>query len=213
MRQPASESPSQPRKPTPERPTARFWEVGRGPTTAHEFAVLAAMTIAMSARNWVEDLHAAGSFSDAQAPALNRRLRNRAYEVLMALEHFDRDRSDALAGFLASRAELDEQTDHDVEPIAALRGAIRKAVRDFARVEQLPASAAERLEEAAVAGATDAYRRLQTINEQTSAMQISYLASMVPRYWEVPTIDPRLKGLFVSGRLTDASAVASRPDG
>jgi hypothetical protein len=181
MRQTASESPLQRRKPTPQGPTTRFWEVGRGPTTAQEFAVLAAMAIAMSARNWVEDLHAAGSFSDAQAPGLNRRLRNRAYEVLLALEHFDRGPTERLAGFIRSRAELDGQTDHEIEPVAALRGAIRKAVRDFARAERLSASKAEKLEEAAVAGATDAYRDLQTIGEQTSAMQISYIIGMVPR--------------------------------
>jgi|GEM_PF-6632291 hypothetical protein len=162
------------------------------------------MTIAMSARNWVEDLHAAGSFSDAQAPGLNRRLRNRAYEVLLALEHLHQGPTDPLAGFLAHRAELDGQTDLEIEPIAALRGAIRKAVRDFARAEQLPASTAQKLEEAAVAGATDAYRHLQTINEQTSAMQISYRIGMVPRYWELPTSDPGLEGMFASARPTDA---------
>jgi hypothetical protein len=147
------------------------------------------MTIAMSARNWVEDLHAAGSFSDAQAPGLNRRLRNRAYEVLLALEHFDHGPTDPLAGFLVRRAELDGQTGLEIEPIAALRGAIREAVRDFARVEQMPASTAQKLEEAA---------DLQTITEQTSAMQISYLIGMVPRYWELPTIDLGLEGMFAT---------------
>lgn len=191
--------------------TARFWELGRGPTTAQEFAVLAAMTIAMSARYWVEDLHVAGSFSDAQAPSLNRRLRNRAYEALLALEHFDRSPTNPLAGFLARRAELDGHIEHAIEPVAALRGAIRKAVRDFAQVEQLSASEAEPLEEAAVAGATDAYRYLQTINEQTSAMQISYLASMIAGYWELPAIDPQLEGTFASERLADVST-DSRPD-
>jgi hypothetical protein len=125
------------------------------------------------------------------------------------VEHYDRGRTDPLAGFLASRAQLAGQADHEIEPVAALRGAIRKAVRDFARAEKLPVIDAEKLEETAVAGATDAYRHLQTITEQTSAMQISYLIGMVPRYWELPTINPRAQGLFVSGRLTDGSARAS----
>jgi hypothetical protein len=51
MRQSPSESPVQRRKSTSEPSMARFWEIGRGPTTAREFAVLSAMTITMSARN------------------------------------------------------------------------------------------------------------------------------------------------------------------
>lgn len=47
-----------------------------------EFDALAAKVIALAARNGVEDLHADGAFSDKQAPALNRRIRSRIYEVL-----------------------------------------------------------------------------------------------------------------------------------
>jgi hypothetical protein len=189
----------------------RFWELGAGPATAQEFAVLAAMTIAMSARNWVEDLHVARAFSDAQAPGLNRRLRNRAYEVLLALQLVDRSgAADPLAGFLACQAELDGHRGHGTAPDAALRGAIRKAVRDFAEAEQLTASAARELERAAVAGAADTYRCLQTIDQQTSAMQISYLASLIPRNWELPAIDPHLDRIFASQTHANTASAPAR---
>jgi hypothetical protein len=58
-------------------------------------AVLSAMVIAMAARNAVEDLHAGGAFTDQQAPALNRRLRNRVYAVTLALLRLDRHHPDA----------------------------------------------------------------------------------------------------------------------
>jgi hypothetical protein len=176
---------------------SRFWEDGRGPASGDEFSVLAAMTIAMSARNAVEDLHVAGVFSDKQAPALNRRLRNRAYEVLFAVQALaDTGHDDQLAEFLADRAALDGQTEEAIEPIAALRGAIRAAVRDFAHAEHLPAAVAKELEATAVDGAARAFQCWQTIEAPHSTAQISYLAHLIPGYWELPEVAPELRDMF-----------------
>jgi hypothetical protein len=43
-----------------------------------------AMIVALAVRNGVEDLHAEGVFSDAQAPDFNRGVRNGLYEALVA---------------------------------------------------------------------------------------------------------------------------------
>jgi hypothetical protein len=181
---------------------SRFWEDGRGPESGDEFAVLGAMTIGMSARNTVEDLHVGGAFSDKQAPALNRRLRNRAYEVLLAVQaNAETGYDDRLVAFLADRAELDSETGPGIEPIAAMRGAIRAAVRDFAQTEHMPTATAEALETAAVDGATSAFKALQSLDELQSAREISYLAWLVPSYWELPEVAPELREMF--GLISD----------
>lgn len=51
-----------------------------------DFDVVIATMIALAARNGVEDLHAAGAFSDEQAQALNRRIRGRIYEFQAMLD-------------------------------------------------------------------------------------------------------------------------------
>jgi hypothetical protein len=155
------------------------------------------MTIAMSARNAVEDLHTDGAFSDKQAPALNRRLRNRAYEVLLAVQALaETGHDDRLAEFLTNRATLDGKTGEAIEPVAALRGAIRTAVRDFAEVEHLATAMAEALEAAAVNGVTEAFKALQSLDKLASAQEVSYLARLIPPYWELPEVAPELREMF-----------------
>lgn len=150
--------------------TDRFWEDGRGPESGDEFSVLAAMTIGMAARNAVETLHASGAFSDKQAPALNRRLRNRAYEILLAVQFLaEIGHDDRLAEFVADRAALDGQTGEAIDPIKAMRGAIRTAVRDFAVAEQLSKATADDLEIAAVEGATDTFKALRSLHKHSSS--------------------------------------------
>lgn len=179
------------------KPSLRFWEAGRGPASGDEFSVLAAMTIGMSARNAVEDLHVEGAFSDKQAPTLNRRLRNRAYEVLLAVQALgETGHDDRLVGFLAEQAAHDGKTGDAIKPIAAMRGAIRTAVRDFAEVEHLQKATAEALEATAVQGATDAFQALRSLDQLESAQQVSYLAGLIPPYWELPEVAPKLRDMF-----------------
>jgi hypothetical protein len=163
-------------------PWLRVLEKQLGPQSGEEFSVLGAMTIGMAARNAVEDLHAAGAFSDKQAPALNRRLRNRAYEVLLAIAALaDTGHDDRLAEFLAEQATRDGDTAETVSPASAMRGAIRAAVRDFARAEQLDAGTAKKLEDAAVHGATNAFKALRSLNKLESAQgSATWRASSLP---------------------------------
>ena len=185
-------------------PLTRFWEQGRGPTSPEEFAVLTTMTTVMSVRNAAEDLHAAGAFSDRQTPALNRRLRDHAYTVMLALSY---------SGTPArtKRSRLAEQAAHDgavndpIEPLAALRGAIRSAVQAFARAEHLTKIIARQLAAAAMDGATTAFQAQQTLDEPELVQTISYLAWLIPTYWELPEVDDLgLRRRLADDRSSDA---------
>jgi hypothetical protein len=178
-------------------PWLRFWEDDRGPKSGDEFSVLAAMIIGVSAREAVEDLHANGAFSEQQAPALNRRLRNRAYEVLLAVQALvETGHHDQLTEFLAVQATLDGEATERIKPIAALRGAIRAAVHDFAGAERLDSAIAKKLESAAVGGATDAFKALRSLDKLESAQEVSYMARLIPPYWEFPEVAPELREMF-----------------
>jgi hypothetical protein len=98
-----------------------------------DHATLWAKTIALAARNGVEVLHAAGGFTDRQAPALNRRLRDHAYEVLIALRRMDPRRGDdPFSAYLIDL--IDDQEEDWLR--AALKGAVTNAVREFADAER-----------------------------------------------------------------------------
>jgi hypothetical protein len=56
----------------------RCWRVGS------DYDAVLAKVIALAARNGVEDLHAAGAFSNQQAPSLNRRLCDARGHILCA---------------------------------------------------------------------------------------------------------------------------------
>lgn len=97
---------------------------------------------------------------------------------------------------MADQAARDGQTGETVVPLAALRGAIRAAVRDFAAAERIPQATADTLETAAVAGATTAFKALRSLDKQQSAEEVSYLARRIPTYWELPEVAPARRELF-----------------
>lgn len=174
------------------------WDNRRHPKTADDFAAWAALVVGMSTRNAVEDLHAAGAFSDRQAPAFNRGIRNRAYEVLLALQALaETGYDDRLIEFLDDHATRDGQTGGEtIDPLAAMRGAIRGAVREFAKAERVPTATADKLETAAVAGATEVFKALRSLDKPASVEAVSYLASLIPSYWELPQVTPERRELF-----------------
>lgn len=177
----------------------RFWDSNRPPElSGDDFAAGAALLIGMSTRNAVEDQHAAGAFSDRQAPAFNRGIRNRAYEILLALQALaETGYDDRLVEFLDDQAARDGQTGGEtIEPLTAMCGAIRGAVRDFAKAERLPKTKADKLETAAVNGATVAFKALRSPNTQESMDEIAYLAKSVPPYWELPEVASERRELF-----------------
>jgi hypothetical protein len=174
------------------------WNGRRHPEASDDFAAWAALVIGMSTRNAVEDLHAAGAFSDRQAPAFNRGIRDRAYEVLLALQALaETGYDDRLIEFLDDHAARNGQTDGEtIDPLAAMCGAIRGAVRDFAEAEHVPKATADKLETAAVAGTTEAFKALRSLDKPASAEAVSYLARLIPSYWELPEVAPERRTLF-----------------
>lgn len=162
--------------------------------------MLSAMVIAMAARNAVEDLHAGGAFSDAQAPAFNRRVRNRVYAVTLALQRLDRLQPDAgLVRLIEDQARVADPTLDSacgINPDVAVAGAVKGAIREFARAEAIPSKVATELEQASVSWAIDALQDLQHTQRPKSQRQIAGLAWMLPGYWELPEIEPKLRRYF-----------------
>lgn len=145
-------------------------------------AVFAKM-IALAVRNSVEDLHANGAFSDRQAPGLNRRIRGRVYEVLIAIHRGDLGRDDdPFTIYLSSLAgDYDDEIAH-----AALQGAVARAVQEFATAEAIDQYVARELQEVAVNEALIAFKTLLRLHlgEAKPQRQIAYWLQTVPSYWE-----------------------------
>ncbi len=164
-----------------------------------DHAALWAKTIALAARNAVEDLHAQGAFTDEQAPALNRRLRDHAYEALIAIRWVGRDQDED--AFTACLLDLIDDWEHD--PLrAALRSAITNAVREFADAKGFDAETAMRLEHAAVDGALEVVDLYDRLGEREARWQLAFLISSIPSYWEPPQLKASLRMM-----LEDARAV------
>lgn len=162
---------------------------------------LLAKLIALAARNGVEDLHAAGAFTDRQAPSLNRRLRGRVYELLIATRYRDSSRRrdpisayvDGLASeYAGSRAK------------AALQGAVARAVDGFAAAETINPDVARQLREAAIKGALAAYKTVSRLSrgkskdEDRDRAGVEFWLKSIPDYWEEPTVSPEFQKLLDS---------------
>ena len=159
-------------------------------------AVLLAKIIALTARNGVETLHAEGAFSDRQAPALNRRLRGRIYEFLIALERCDPDSDDE--PFIRYLREL-AGNDYIVPAFAALRALVGRAVDDFAVAEGIDKKVAAALKREAAAGAGLGFKTWLELRHGQAETQraIAYWGGMVPDYWEDPVVRPEFSVLLV----------------
>lgn len=157
-------------------------------------AVLAKV-IALAARNGVEDLHATGAFSDRQAPSLNRRLRGRVYELLIATRHRDSSRrhdpfttyvDDLARGYTGSHI------------TAALQGAIARAVDDFAAAEAIEPDTARQLREAAIKGALVAYKTVGRVSrgkpkDEHDQQAVQFWLISIPEDWEDPEVSPEFQ--------------------
>jgi hypothetical protein len=146
----------------------------------------------MAARNWVEELHVAGAFSDSQAPTLNRAIRNRVYEVLKAWRRCNPKRKGNR--FNAYLNEL--ATDPDEEwPRSAVSGAVARAIREFAAAEHVQPAIAAELQEVAAAGAQSAIAELLD-SDQDAQRRIAWLVYMLPDYWEPCMIGEEFRALL-----------------
>lgn len=160
-------------------------------------AVLAKV-IALAARNGMEDLHATGAFSNQQAPSLNRRLRNRVYELLIATRHRDSSRSnDPFTKYVDDFAHGHKGS----HATSALQGAIARAVDDFAAAEAIDPDTARQLREAAIKGALTAYKTIGRLtrgrkDEERDRVAAEFWLVSIPSYWEEPEVSPELQRLL-----------------
>jgi hypothetical protein len=165
----------------------------------HDFDVILAKMIALAARNGVEDLHANGAFSDRQAPALNRRIRGRVCEVLVATHRRDYGRDDDPFGkYIDDLA----QGHRGGQVTAALHGAVAQAVDDFAAAEAIGPITAAKLRKAAIKGAVEAYKTVNSVslgrskNEKRDRVAVEFWLRSIPSYWEDPEVSPEFQKLL-----------------
>jgi hypothetical protein len=160
-------------------------------------AVLAKM-IALAARNGVEDLHASGAFSDRQAPSLNRRLRGRVYELLIATRHRDSSQlHDPFTAYVDGLAHGYKGS----HITAALQGAIARAVDEFAAAEAIDPDTARHLREAAIKGALVAYKTVGRLRrgrpkDEHDQQAIRFWLNSIPEDWEEPVLSPEFQKML-----------------
>jgi hypothetical protein len=171
------------------------------------FEIPLAKLIALVARNGVKDLHVAGAFSDQQAPGLNRRIRGRVYELLLASHRRNyRWDDDPLGKYIADLA----QGYRGGETVAALQGAVARAVDDFAAAEAIDATTATKLRKAAIKGAVEAYKTVTRLSlgrskdEERDRFAVDWWLRSVPDYWEKPEVSPEFQKLLDSARSRQA---------
>jgi hypothetical protein len=162
---------------------------------SEEPTTLWAKLIALSARNRVEDLHTQGAFTDQQAPALNSRLRNHAYQALVAIKRMDSRHDDN--PFTAYLLELIDDWEQD--PVcAAVSAAVANAVWEFAAAEAIDAHTAARLEEAAVAGTLEVIDLYYRLDEREARRRLACLMVAIPKYWEPPQPSEAFQALLAA---------------
>lgn len=160
-----------------------------------------AKIVAIGARNGVEDLHAAGAFSDPQAPAFNRRIRNRAYETLLAVHH---SHATTDADWFTKYVDQLADGHSGGRTAVALRGAIERAVDDFADAEAIDQATARKLRRAAVKGAVDAYTTLSRLSlgrskdQEKDQRAVEFWLRSIPSYWEEPEVSPEFQTMLDS---------------
>jgi hypothetical protein len=164
-----------------------------------DFDAVIAKVIALATRNGIEDLHANGAFSDRQAPALNRRIRGRIYELLIANRLRDASRNDD---------PFSQYIDHLAEGhkgghiVAALQGAISRAVDDFATADAIERDTAAKLCTAATKAAVEAWKTINRLSlhrskdEKKDQFAVGWWLSSIPDYWEEPEVSSEFQKLL-----------------
>lgn len=166
-----------------------------------------AKLFAVAARNAVEDLHATGAFSDAQAPALNRRIRSRIYELRLAVQLSDPYMPDDPFTIYVDKL---VEGHRGGRMVAALQGAVGQAVDDFAAAESIDAATAGRLRKAAIKGAVEAYKTTTRLSlgrskdEAQDRFAVNFWLMSIPSYWEEPEVSADLQRLLDARRPRQA---------
>jgi hypothetical protein len=170
--------------------------------------------IALAARNGAEDLHAAGAFSDQQAPVLNRRIRGRVYELLLATHRRDYRRDDdPLDKYITDLA----HGHRGGQTVAALQGAVARAVDDFAAAEAIDTTTATKLRKAAIKGAVEAYKTATRLSlgrskdEERDRFAVDFWLRSVPSYWEEPEVSPEFQTMLDRAASRPAHSAPAPP--
>jgi hypothetical protein len=173
--------------------------VDTGAQSEPDFEVVLAKMIALASRNGVEDLHAAGAFSDQQAPALNRRIRGSVYELLLATHRRDYRRDDdPLGQYINDLA----HGHRGGQTVAALQGAVARAVEDFTAAEAIDTTTATKLRKAAIKGAVEAYKTVTRLSlgrskdEEHDRFAVDFWLRSIPSYWEEPEVSPAFQKML-----------------
>jgi hypothetical protein len=177
--------------------------LGGEPTPEQDFDAVIAKMIALAARDGVEDLHADDAFSNRQAPALNRRIRGRIYELLLATHQRDVTKPhDPFTKYLDDLAD-GYKGGHIV---AALQGAVGSAVDDFATAETIDRDTAAKLRAAATKAAVEAWRTVNRLSlgrskdEEKDQFAVNWWLRSIPDYWEEPEVRPEFQKLLDGAR-------------
>jgi hypothetical protein len=167
-----------------------------------------AKVIALAARNGLEDLHAAGAFSDRQAPAFNRGIRGRIYELLFATYRRDYGWDDDPFGKYIDELAKGHKGG---QVTAALHGTIGQAVEDFADAETIDPATAAKLRKAAIKAAVEGYKTVTRLSlgrskdEEHDRFAVEFWLRSIPSYWEEPVVSPEFQKLLDTSHVRPAS--------
>jgi hypothetical protein len=148
-----------------------------------------AVVIGLLARNGIEHLHADGAFDDSQAPALNRLLRQEAYQAAVAAEGAA---DEALLHYLLDLSEEGHPEADDDMRLQCITGAVARAVHAFAAAEGIDDATRDRLTETAQLGVLDE-REYEAMTGTPFGLQL--LLSCV-RDWETPELSAEFRALL-----------------
>lgn len=100
-------------------------------------------------------------FSDRQAPPLNRQIRGRIYELLIASRRCEPSRNDdPVTKYVDDLA----RNHRGGRTVAGLQGAVARAVDDFAGAEAIDIATAAKLRKAAIKGAVEAHKTVTRLS-------------------------------------------------
>lgn len=157
-----------------------------------------AMVFALSVRNGIENLHAAGLIGDPDMPRFNRAVRNQLYMALVAIKHVI-DEHHPHHEFLVEKVLNWELVDLQAERLPiddgidtarhACLGACREAVRRFSADTGLTPMECDELEGTAIVELDEAMSLVWDQDPQVGYPEaLNFLVTSIPEYWEPPEL-------------------------
>lgn len=148
--------------------------------------------LALGVRNGVEDLHASGAFTDDQAPAFNRLVRDRVYEALAVLRAAgDAEPDDPMMDWVVEH--FDPEADDGLS--AAAPNACEDAIEAFAAEHGLGDDATAELVEAGLAGLYETIDYFLRLGDEDALRALTFMLLSLPDYWEEPQLRPEVAAM------------------